>query len=136
MLADGFGPGVNGPLLVTATLPTHLANANPASDPTSGIARLAAALKTIQGVASASSVAMNQAGDTAILTVAPTTGPQDRRTEGNDGTAYKADRPLLDQDKSRRYALAVANGMQETYGVQSPPSRASLSRRRPRAEAC
>lgn len=38
----------------------------------------------------------------------------------NDGAAYKAEWPLLDQDKSRRYALAVANGMQEAYGEQSP----------------
>lgn len=38
----------------------------------------------------------------------------------NDGAAYKDDWPLLDQDKSRRYALAVAEGMQDSYGKQSP----------------
>jgi hypothetical protein len=38
----------------------------------------------------------------------------------NDGAAYKDQWPLLDQDSSRRYALAVARGMQETYGSQSP----------------
>ncbi|MFD6176974.1 MULTISPECIES: M14 family zinc carboxypeptidase [unclassified Isoptericola] len=37
-----------------------------------------------------------------------------------DGAAYLADWPLLDQDKSRRYALAVANGIQDQYGSQSP----------------
>ena len=65
-------------------------------------------------------------------------GPCDRQTGGpqdgkfisvaldypplgvNDGAAYKEDWPLLDQDKSRRFALAVANGIQDKYGEQSP----------------
>lgn len=38
----------------------------------------------------------------------------------NDGAAYLDQWPLLDQDKSRRYALAVARGMHEAYGEQSP----------------
>jgi len=37
-----------------------------------------------------------------------------------DGAAYLDVWPLLDQDKSRRYALAVADGIQEQYGSQSP----------------
>ncbi|MGH3367579.1 MAG: M14 family zinc carboxypeptidase [Nocardioidaceae bacterium] len=37
-----------------------------------------------------------------------------------DGAAYLDQRPLLDQDKSRRYALAVAEGVQQAYGEQSP----------------
>ena len=65
-------------------------------------------------------------------------GPCDRQTGGeqdgkhisvaldypplgvNDGAAYKEEWPLLDQDKSRRYALAVADGIKESYGSQSP----------------
>lgn len=38
----------------------------------------------------------------------------------DDGAAYQDDWPLLDQDKSRRYALAVADGIKERYGSQSP----------------
>ncbi|WP_346768866.1 M14 family zinc carboxypeptidase [Crystallibacter degradans] len=38
----------------------------------------------------------------------------------NDGAAYQEDWPLLDQDKSRRYALAVADGIKDSYGSQSP----------------
>ena len=38
----------------------------------------------------------------------------------NDGAAYKEGWPLLDQDKSRRYALAVADGIKDSYGSQSP----------------
>jgi hypothetical protein len=37
-----------------------------------------------------------------------------------DGAAYKAEWPALDQDKSRRYALSVYNGLIEKYGAQSP----------------
>ncbi|MCW3844224.1 M14 family zinc carboxypeptidase [Micromonospora yasonensis] len=36
-----------------------------------------------------------------------------------DGAKYKAAWPALDQDKSRRYALTVANGMKAQYGSQS-----------------
>ncbi|MDA3648350.1 zinc carboxypeptidase [Saccharopolyspora indica] len=38
----------------------------------------------------------------------------------NDGAAYQEQYPLLDQDKSRRYALSVARGIQAAYGSQSP----------------
>ncbi|GAA3679907.1 hypothetical protein GCM10022224_050110 [Nonomuraea antimicrobica] len=37
-----------------------------------------------------------------------------------DGAAYQAAWPALDQDKSRRYALSVFNGLVEKYGSQSP----------------
>lgn len=36
-----------------------------------------------------------------------------------DGAAYKAKWPALDQDRSRRYALAVYNGLTAQYGNQS-----------------
>ncbi|XKH53984.1 succinylglutamate desuccinylase/aspartoacylase family protein [Citricoccus nitrophenolicus] len=38
----------------------------------------------------------------------------------NDGAAYLDDYPLLDQDKSRRYALAAMDGLTDSYGAQSP----------------
>ena len=59
-----------------------------------------------------------------------TGGPQDGRHISvsldypplgvNDGAAYQTDWPLLDQDASRRHALAVANGIRAAYGEQSP----------------
>ena len=59
-----------------------------------------------------------------------TGGPQDGRLISvsldypplgvNDGAAYLAAWPRLDQDKSRRYALAVAEGIRAAYGGQSP----------------
>lgn len=38
----------------------------------------------------------------------------------NDGAAYKAVWPALDQDKSRRVALSAANAILDEYGSQSP----------------
>lgn len=59
-----------------------------------------------------------------------TGGPQDGRPISlsldypplgvDDGAAYLGEWPLLDQDASRRHALAVALGIQEAYGDQSP----------------
>lgn len=37
-----------------------------------------------------------------------------------DGAKYLEDYPLLDQDKSRRYALAAMDGIMDAYGAQSP----------------
>jgi putative drug exporter of the RND superfamily len=73
MLAKGFGPGANGPLLLAAELP------RPGDAAT--LKTLSADLATTPGVAAVAPPQLNKAGDTAVLTVVPTTGPQDTRTE-------------------------------------------------------
>jgi putative drug exporter of the RND superfamily len=72
MLSTGFGPGANGPLLVVA---------NMADGPRADLARLRADLSSAAGVATVSPPRLNPAGDTALMTVVPTTGPQDAATE-------------------------------------------------------
>jgi RND superfamily putative drug exporter len=72
LLADGFGPGANGPLIVVADL-TH-------SDGTA-LQRLQADLGNTAGVAAVSPARLNPAGDTALITVVPTTGPPEAATE-------------------------------------------------------
>ncbi|MBT3163274.1 MMPL family transporter [Streptomyces sp. Vc74B-19] len=72
LLADGFGPGVNGPLTLVTKVdgaPDRLALDN-----------LDATLRTTEGVASASPVTYNQGGDTAFLTVVPESSPQSKQT--------------------------------------------------------
>ncbi|MFC9117357.1 MULTISPECIES: MMPL family transporter [Streptomyces] len=72
LLADGFGPGVNGPLTLITKVdgaPDRLALDN-----------LDATLRTTEGVASASPVTYNQGGDTAFLTVVPESSPQSKQT--------------------------------------------------------
>ncbi|MFD9288789.1 MMPL family transporter [Streptomyces sp. NPDC060030] len=72
LLADGFGPGVNGPLTVAA----HLDGA----DDRLALDGLPAVLRGTDGVASVSPLTFNGSGDTAFLTVVPETAPQSQRT--------------------------------------------------------
>jgi RND superfamily putative drug exporter len=73
LLSDGFGKGFNGPFLLTASLP-HPGDSAAAD-------RLVATLRTTPGVASVSPPQVNQAGDTAVIQLIPTTSPQSRETE-------------------------------------------------------
>ncbi|MEU3454636.1 MMPL family transporter [Micromonospora sp. NPDC006766] len=73
MLAGGFGPGENGPLLVVAEVPP--------ADGDAALQRLQAALGDTAGVAAVSPPRLNPAGDTALITIVPTTGPQEAATE-------------------------------------------------------
>ena len=73
LLSEGFGPGFNGPLLLAAKV-----------EGTAGVDdlnALAEALGSTKGVAAASPPVLNEAGDTAIMTVFPTTSPQDEQTQ-------------------------------------------------------
>ncbi|MFI5826771.1 MMPL family transporter [Streptomyces sp. NPDC051578] len=70
--AAGFGPGTNGPLTVVARL-------DGAGDRIA-VDRLADALRTAKGVASAAPPVFNRSGDTAVLTVVPDSAPQSRTT--------------------------------------------------------
>ncbi len=73
LLAEGFGPGFNGPLLVVS----DFTDAGPDGGGSSGLRqRLLAA----DGVAEVSLPAGSQAGETQVLTVFPTTGPQEAET--------------------------------------------------------
>jgi RND superfamily putative drug exporter len=72
LLAEGFGPGFNGPLVVAADLRGPHAQAS--------IARLDARLGHVPGVASASPPIINAAQDAAVIVVYPTTAPQSAQT--------------------------------------------------------
>ncbi|MER5890806.1 MMPL family transporter [Streptomyces sp. NPDC001941] len=72
LLADGFGPGVNGPLTLVARLD--------GADDTVALDKLPAALQRTPGVASVTPVTYNSSGDTAVLTVVPDSAPQSQAT--------------------------------------------------------
>ncbi|WP_330282189.1 MMPL family transporter [Streptomyces sp. NBC_00588] len=72
LLAEGFGPGVNGPL----TLVTRV---NGAEDRLA-LDNLDATIRTTEGVASATPVTYDAGGDTAYFTIVPTSAPQSQRT--------------------------------------------------------
>ena len=72
MLAEGFGAGMNGPLLLVAEVPQG------SSDGT--LDQIGAAVAETPGVAAVVPASLNPEGDTAVITVVPTTGPQDSET--------------------------------------------------------
>ncbi|MCC8339401.1 MMPL family transporter [Streptomyces sp. R1] len=72
LLADGFGPGVNGPL----TLVTEVRGA----EDRLALDNLDATLRTTEGVSSVTPVMYNSGGDAAYLTVVPESAPQSQQT--------------------------------------------------------
>ncbi|MFG2592297.1 MMPL family transporter [Streptomyces sp. NPDC048438] len=73
-LADGFGPGFNGPLTVVV-------DAKGADDPKAAAEQAAKDLKGTDGVVSVSPAVFNKAGDTALITAVPATGPSTTETK-------------------------------------------------------
>ncbi|MGW7463323.1 MMPL family transporter [Streptomyces xantholiticus] len=72
LLAEGFGPGVNGPLTLVAALE--------GPDDHVAMDRLRHHLQATDGVSSVGPVTYNGSGDTAVLTVVPETAPQSKAT--------------------------------------------------------
>jgi RND superfamily putative drug exporter len=72
LLADGFGPGLNGPL----TLVTHVGGAQDRL----ALDNLDATLRATEGVRTATPVTYNIDGDTAYLSVVPESSPQSQKT--------------------------------------------------------
>jgi putative drug exporter of the RND superfamily len=68
LLAQGFGEGFNGPLLVAVRIPT--------AHETADVARLRSAVAATTGVASVAPAKINPAGDVATVTVYPRSSPQ------------------------------------------------------------
>ena len=72
LIADAYGPGVNGPFQVVVE--TH------GSDADAALASVGDALGQEQGIASVGQPVLNEGGDLAIIEVTPTTAPQDEET--------------------------------------------------------
>ena len=72
LLAEGFGRGFNGPLLVAANLP---GGANKAA-----LARISNQLRSTPGVASVAPPSVSPQGHTAVFNVYPTTSPESAKT--------------------------------------------------------
>ncbi|MFF2330251.1 MULTISPECIES: MMPL family transporter [unclassified Streptomyces] len=72
LLADAFGPGVNGPLTIAAQLD--------GADDRLAMDGLPATLRATDGVASVGPVTYNNRGSAAFVTVLPTSSPQSRET--------------------------------------------------------
>jgi RND superfamily putative drug exporter len=73
LLGDGFGKGFNGPIQVVVDIPT------PADQ--LAVPRIQEALQGDPGIAAVTPPMFNESGDTALLTVNPTTAPQHEQTD-------------------------------------------------------
>ncbi|MGW2641294.1 MMPL family transporter, partial [Streptomyces sp. NPDC001348] len=73
-LAEGFGPGFNGPLTVVV-------DAKGDADPKGAARTVSGRIAATKGVVSVSPARFNQAGDTAVISVVPSTAPTDERTK-------------------------------------------------------
>ncbi|MGW4164271.1 MMPL family transporter [Streptomyces sp. NPDC004788] len=72
LIADGFGPGTNGPLTLVASLD--------GADDRLALDELPARLAHTEGVESVSPITYNSSGDTAVITVVPDSSPQSTAT--------------------------------------------------------
>ena len=73
LLADGFGPGFNGPVQVAV-------ETDGSADDAATVEGIAAAIAAEPGVASVSPTAVSPKGDLAVIVAQPTTGPQEAET--------------------------------------------------------
>ncbi|MFT4189835.1 MAG: MMPL family transporter [Aeromicrobium sp.] len=73
LIAEEFGPGHNGPLLVTMDVLTS-------TDPLGVVDAVSADLDALPGVAGIGLATPNRTADTAVIQVIPETGPRDDRT--------------------------------------------------------
>jgi RND superfamily putative drug exporter len=94
LLAEGFGPGSNGPLVVVVEADDR-ASAAPA------LQAVAQRLGSLEGVAAVAPAVPNETGDTYLLTVIPTTGPGDIATEAVVDRLRAAAPDLEDQTGTR-----------------------------------
>ncbi|MDQ6616668.1 MAG: MMPL family transporter [Actinomycetota bacterium] len=74
LLAQGFGPGTNGPLVIAATLPQGAADQ-------AALDELVNTLRADPDAAFVSPASLNPAGDTAVIVALPKTSPQDAATQ-------------------------------------------------------
>jgi putative drug exporter of the RND superfamily len=72
LLAKGFGPGFNGPLIVAAALPR--------TGDTAAAGQLSQTLSRTRGIASVAPPQLNPAGTTAVAFAYPTTAPSSKQT--------------------------------------------------------
>ncbi|MFI1023229.1 MMPL family transporter [Streptomyces olivaceus] len=102
-LADGFGPGFNGPL-------TIVADVRDAADPRAAVTAIASRIEGTDGVVSLSPPQFNGAGDTALFSAVPATAPNDERTKELVQT-IRAERPGLEDETGAVFEVTGSTAM-------------------------
>jgi RND superfamily putative drug exporter len=102
-LAEGFGPGFNGPLTVVV-------DAKGTADPKAAAGTIAKEIGGTKGVVSVSPPRFNDAGDTAVFSAVPATAPTDEKTE-NLVTTIRDERPGLESGTGATYEVTGSTAM-------------------------
>jgi len=74
LITEGFGPGFNGQLSIVVDV-------SKAADPKAAVAAISKGVAGFDGIAAVQPATFNKAGDTAVLSAIPTTGPASPDTE-------------------------------------------------------
>ncbi|MFE2276731.1 MMPL family transporter [Streptomyces sp. NPDC059454] len=102
-LAEGFGPGFNGPLTVVV-------DAEDADDPKAAAETVSERIGGTEGVVSVSPAQFNESGDTAVFSVVPTTAPTDQETKDL-VTIIRGDRPGIESEAGVTFEVTGATAM-------------------------
>ncbi|MFI8529465.1 MMPL family transporter [Streptomyces aquilus] len=102
-LAHGFGAGFNGPL-------TIVVDAHGADDPKAAAASIAEKIGATHGVVSVSPARFNPAGDTALFSAVPATGPNDEKTQDLVHT-IRAERAALERETGATFKVTGSTAM-------------------------
>ncbi|MGW1614632.1 MMPL family transporter [Streptomyces sp. NPDC002285] len=107
ILSDGFGPGFNGPLALVV-------DAKGSGDVRTAAEKTIATVKGIEGVAAVSPAAFDRAGDTATITVVPSSGPGSKQTENLIGE-IRAAGPEIETETGARALVTGQTGMKVDF---------------------
>ncbi|PAK27481.1 hypothetical protein CJD44_04065 [Streptomyces sp. alain-838] len=102
-LADGFGAGFNGPLTIVADVKS-------AADPKAAAETISEQIKETEGVVSVTPPRFNEAGDAALFSAVPATGPNDEATKDIVQT-IRAERPALEADTGAAFEVTGSTAM-------------------------
>jgi RND superfamily putative drug exporter len=96
-LAEGFGPGFNGPL-------TIVVDARGAADPRAAARTVGERIGGTAGIVSVSQARFNEAGDTAVFKATPSTSPTDEKTKTL-VERIRRERPAVEAQASATYEV-------------------------------
>ncbi|MGW4168122.1 MMPL family transporter [Streptomyces chartreusis] len=102
-LADAFGPGFNGPLTVVV-------DAKGDSDAKGAVTTVSEEIAGTEGVVSVSPARFNEAGDTAVFSVVPSTAPTDEKTKDL-VTTIRDERPATEAQTGATFEVTGTTAM-------------------------
>ncbi|MFG2271168.1 MMPL family transporter [Streptomyces chartreusis] len=102
-LADAFGPGFNGPLTVVV-------DAKGDSDAKGAVTTVSEEIAGTEGVVSVSPARFNEAGDTAVFSVVPSTAPTDEKTKDL-VTTIRDERPATEAETGATFEVTGTTAM-------------------------